>query len=375
MRTPIRLVAAVAAVLAGLAGLSLHPDLARAAAVPSTDAALVAHVGRLVSGLSTSAARQALSDSTAAVSTPSAAARSTSAAPTAAQTSAQSAQRAVTQQIRASVRTPSTARQKALPVPVSVALPPVGDPGTPTTDPTTPAAGDTLPRGDVTSNGRTWTQSYAEDFSRDAPLGRVSSVYPGIDTYDGFSDTSGQGLYAPDRVLSVANGTLDFWLHSENGRPLVAAIMPDGYAPHTTGRVSIRYRSDTTAGYKFVGMFWPVSDDWNEGEIDWPEADLGRTPRPASAVPGSFRNGGMTFRPATEAFAPTDSTGYHVATTEWDTHAIRYYWDGVLVSTVTDAVPTTPMRVTLQAETFLGQGAVPKTSSGHLDIDWISIWD
>ncbi|AMM20526.1 hypothetical protein AX769_10665 [Frondihabitans sp. PAMC 28766] len=239
--------------------------------------------------------------------------------------------------------------------------------------PTTPDAA--MPVGDVVSNGRTWHQTYAQNFDTDAPLGTFTQKYPTMATYSGFKDTSGQGLYAPDKVLSVSNGNLDFYLHSENDQPLVAAVMPDDYAPHVTGRVSIRFKADSTLGYKFVGMFWPEDDNWNEGEIDWPEADLGATPRPASAMPGTFANGSMHFMPATEMFADSNTTGYHVATTEWDKNAVRFYWDGQLVSTVTNAVPTTAMRVTLQAETFIGEGTVPKNTSGHLDIDWISIWD
>ncbi|RKR74528.1 glycoside hydrolase family 16 protein [Frondihabitans australicus] len=249
------------------------------------------------------------------------------------------------------------------------------------TDTSTPASQDpsadstAMPVGDVTTNGRTWVQSYAQDFNTPAALGSFSKVYPSMATYSGFKDTSGQGLYAPDKVLSVSNGNLDFYLHSENGQPLVATVMPDDYAPHVTGRVSIRFKADETAGYKFVGMFWPSDDDWNEGEIDWPESDLGQIPRPASAMPGTYSNGNMKFMPATEMFADSNTTGYHTATTEWDKNAVRFYWDGQLVSTVTNAVPTTAMRVTLQAETWIGEGAVPANASGHLDIDWISIWN
>ena len=122
-------------------------------------------------------------------------------------------------------------------------------------------------------------------------------------------------------------------------------------------------------------MLWPSSDDWNDGEIDWPEADLGGTPRPASAVPGSYRDGRMTFEPAKEAFAGSDTTEYHVATTEWDRGIVRFYWDGKLVTTTTRAVPTTPFRVTLQGETWIGEGKVPVDAAGHVSIDWISIWD
>ncbi|MFZ7088002.1 glycoside hydrolase family 16 protein [Curtobacterium sp. RRHDQ10] len=234
-----------------------------------------------------------------------------------------------------------------------------------------------MPVGNVVANGRTWVQSYAEDFTRDAPLGTVLAKYPAIQAYDGQRDTSGQGLYAPNKVLSVSDGSLDFWMHSENNQPLVATIMPDGYAPHTTGRVSIRYRTDTVRGYKFVGMFWPSSDSWNDGEIDWPEGDLGGRVRPVSAVPGSYNaaTGNMTFMPSTQQFAATTQSDWHIATTEWDKTAVRFYWDGALVASVSNAVPTKAMRVTLQAETFIGEGTVPKDTSGHVDIDWISIWN
>ncbi|WIB65675.1 glycoside hydrolase family 16 protein [Curtobacterium sp. MCBD17_040] len=201
------------------------------------------------------------------------------------------------------------------------------------------------------------------------------SKYPSLAAYDGSKDTSKQGLYAPNKVLSVSGGNLDFWLHSENGQPQVAAVMPDDYAKHTTGRVSIRYKTTNTRGYKFVGMLWPSDDNWNEGEIDWPEGDLGQKVRPESAIPDSYSNGTMKFEPEQQMFTPTDTTGYHVATTEWDKGLVRFYWDGQLIASTTKAVPTTPFRVTLQAETFIGEGTVPAAASGHVDIDWISIWN
>lgn len=226
------------------------------------------------------------------------------------------------------------------------------------------------------SNGRAWRQSFTEDFTKPAALGDVASVYPGMGFYDGFTDTSGLGTYAPDKVLSVADGNLDFDFHTENGEPLVAAVMPDGYTPHTTARVSIRYKTTTTDGYKFVGMLWPSSDQWNDGEIDWPETlTLGAKPRPASAIPGTYANRTMKYDRAAQVFAKTDTTAYHIATTEWDHGIVRFYWDSELVSSTTSAVPTTPMRVTLQGETWTNRGAVPKNASGNVSVDWIAIWD
>ena len=233
----------------------------------------------------------------------------------------------------------------------------------------------TMPKGDVTSNGRTWKQSYAEDFSTPAPLGSVLATYPEMNAYDGYSDTSGRGRYTPGKVLSVADGNLDFWLHSENGQPLVATVLPDGYEPHSTGRVSIRYKTTDTPGYKFVGMLWPTDDDWNKGEVDWPEGDLGSQARPASAIPGTMSNGMMRFDSSVQKNTKsTQSSGYHVATTEWDHGVVRFYWNNSLVSVTRSAVPKDPMRVTMQAETAI-TGDVPSWASGHVDIDWISIWD
>lgn len=232
-----------------------------------------------------------------------------------------------------------------------------------------------MPKGDLYSNGRTWKQSYAEDFDRDARLGSVLREYPEMQAYSGYSDTSGRGYYDPDKVLSVANGNLDFRLHTENGRPLVATVLPDGYAPHETGRVSIRYKTTDTPGYKFVGMLWPTDDDWNKGEIDWPEGDLDSTVRPAAAIPGTWSRGMMRFDSSVQRHtSTTQSSGYHVATTEWDHGVVRFYWDDQLVSQTWSGVPKDPMRVTLQAETAI-TGDVPWWADGHVDIDWISIWD
>ncbi len=123
-----------------------------------------------------------------------------------------------------------------------------------------------------------------------APAGGVAAKYPGMGLYDGFSDTSGQGRYTPSKVLSVQNGALDFWLRSDRGQPLAAAVMPDGYAPHRTGRVSIRYKTTKTPGYKFVVILWPSSDRWNEARSTGPKRPSARSPdprRPSRAACGT----------------------------------------------------------------------------------------
>lgn len=230
-----------------------------------------------------------------------------------------------------------------------------------------------------TVDGYTFNRSYFNDFNKDAKIGSIRDVYSDMAYYnEGQGDTSGLGKYSADKVLSAHDGMLDWFMHSENGQPLGATVLPDAYTPHTYGAYTIRYKTDPTKGYKFVPLLWPSSDNWNEGEVDWPEANLGETPRPASAVPGTYNYnnaGGMKFLPEKEMFAPTNSTGWHEATTVWTPKGLSFYWDGKLVTKVTDGIPTKPMRLTLQAETWIGQGAVPKDASGHIYMESIGIYD
>ena len=234
-------------------------------------------------------------------------------------------------------------------------------------------SGASMPVGNL--NG--WKQSYTQDFTTDAAKGRVGNVY-GADMrgYSGFSDTSKNGTYAPDKVLSVSNGILDFHVRTENGKRLVASPIPMGYDGQTYGRYSVRFRTDNANGYKIAFLLWPSSDTWNDGEIDWPEGNLGGKMYPASAKKGSYRNGAMTFDPPARVSSPTDSTGWHTATTEWTPGSVKWYWDNTLIGQTTDpaGVPTKPMRWTLQAETST-DGTVPSSStSGHIQVDWLTAY-
>jgi len=231
---------------------------------------------------------------------------------------------------------------------------------------TTPVS-TTMPVGDL----KGWKQNFKEDFTKPAALGQVGNVYgESLRGYDGFKDTSGNGTYAPDRVLSVANGKLNYNLHTENGKPLVATPVLNDYKGQTYGRYSIRFRADTMVGYKIAFMQWPSSDNWNEGEIDWPEGNLDGHMRPGLAVPGTLTSSGMNFEPAKEIFSKTDATGWHVATTEWTPSGVKWFWDGELVNSTTKS-PSTDFRWTLQAETETWQARFPDPSTkGNIEVDW-----
>jgi hypothetical protein len=42
---------------------------------------------------------------------------------------------------------------------------------------------------------------------------------------------------------------------------------------------------------------------------------------------------------------------------------------------VTQGVPSQPMRVTMQAETWVNEGPPSASSDGHIEIDWITIYE
>ncbi len=239
----------------------------------------------------------------------------------------------------------------------------------PTSSPTAPPSGSAMPVGNLSG----WDQIFAEDFTTPAALGQVGNVYgQSMRGYDGFGDTSRNGTYTPDRVLSVFDGSLDYYLHTEGGKPRVAAPTLMDYAGQTYGRYSVRFKSDNMPGYKIAFLLWPSSDVWNEGEIDWPEGNLNGRMSPASARKGTYSNGQMTFDPPSRGYSATDSSGWHVATTEWSPGIVKWFWDGVLVTqtTVASGVPTTPFRWTLQAETALDGTTPAAATGGHLKVDW-----
>ncbi len=228
-----------------------------------------------------------------------------------------------------------------------------------------------MPTGDIPG----WRQTYAQDFNTPAALGRVGQVYgQELRGYSGHADTSGNGTYSPDLVLSASGGKLDFFLHTAGGKPRVAAVLPFGYDGQKYGRYSIRFRSDPLPGYKIAFMLWPTSNDWNEGEIDWPEGNLNGHMLATSRVKGSLEDGVMDVDPPVHRYSPTDSSDWHVATTEWSPGKIKWFWDGELVSetTLRSGVPNTNFRWTLQAETEVGDGATRPSGqvAGHLQVDW-----
>ena len=229
-----------------------------------------------------------------------------------------------------------------------------------------PASGQAMPVGDIDG----WKQIFTDDFATDVPLGGFPGPYARKwSGYDGFPDTSGEGEYA-QRILSVHDGVLDMYLHSENGTPLGAAPVPlinDGkWGGQVYGRYVIRFRSDDLPGYGTGWLLWPDNGDWNSGEIDFPEGSLSGHIQAFNHCLGNAHKKCM--------LGDTSSTyqGWHTATIEWLPDSLTFLLDGRVVAATTNNIPNTPMRWTLQTATN-GNRPAPSTA-GHLLIDWVAIY-
>lgn len=233
-----------------------------------------------------------------------------------------------------------------------------------------------------------WRQVFVEDFTDgDVPIGGFPGIYGSRwhETYkDGTPDTHAKTQekgartsgYYPSKVLSVHDGVLDMFLHSENGvsmgaapSPIVGGATQPPYNSQLYGRYSVRFKADSLPGFKVAWLLWPVSKQWpQDGEIDFPEGDLSKVIY--AALHGIGPDGNHTF----DVFRPNvPFTDWHVATTEWSPGRIEFFLDGKSIGVATSMVPDKPMRYLLQTESCLTGCPAPDTA-GHVYVDWVAIW-
>ena len=200
---------------------------------------------------------------------------------------------------------------------------------------------------------------------------------------DGTPDTAGQvsggkSGYYPSKVLSVRNGSLDWYLHSENGiswgprrrpRSPNASTNPPRANSLLHGRYSVRYRADALPGFKTAWLLWPDSGVWpRDGEMDFPEGDLGQQ---------SLRQPPIYVRIGKDALNSSFPTNTFPQRGMWPRQSGP---PDALSSSLTDDPSAsaqrrapTPMHFILQTESCLPLCPAPETQ-GHVSLDWVSIW-
>lgn len=127
-----------------------------------------------------------------------------------------------------------------------------------------------------------WTQIFVDDFDTPVALGSFPGPY--ADSwlpYDGFTDTHDNGTYRAG-AISVADGMMSLGVSALGDEITSSAVVPlvDGeWGGQTHGRYSVRLRSDPVEGFSAAFLLWSDDNDWETGEIDFPEGHLDREVR------------------------------------------------------------------------------------------------
>ncbi len=243
--------------------------------------------------------------------------------------------------------------------------------------PTGPS-GEAMPRGDLPG----WKQIFTDDFTSDVAVGSFpGTVYKTKwEVYlDGWPDTAGKkgapSRYYPSKVISVKNGILNKYIHTENGTHMGAAILPI-LPGHTSSRVgqlygkyTVRFRADAIKGFKTAWLLWPDSGgNLQYGEIDFPEGDLADTIHAYMHKINASSGGDQ------DAFSTgVTYTAWHTASTEWAPGKVTFILDGKVIGTSTSRTPNTPMHWVLQTESCLNT-CPAATAAGNVQIDWVAVY-
>ena len=137
-------------------------------------------------------------------------------------------------------------------------------------------------------------------------------------------------------------------LHSENGRAQGAAPVPlvnGAWGGQVYGRYTVRFKSDALPGYGTGWLLWPDSNNWNDGEIDFPESGLNSTIKGYNHTVGNPAHNDLVFDTGVTYL------GWHTATIEWTPSKITYLLDGNVVSSSTTSVPSKALHWVLQTAT------------------------
>ncbi len=213
-----------------------------------------------------------------------------------------------------------------------------------------------MPVGDLPG----WKQILAENFDRNARADQIAEKYG--DSFRAYSDNKAYSA----ANLSVHDGSFDFTLDAENRKGAAGVFgPPDSVWGMQYGKYSIRFKAVGAVGNNAAIMWWPSSDIWGDGELDYPEGSLG----------GSIWVHHHEVGCADACYEAEDVntgvlwTDWHTASTEWTPTSVKYYLDDQLLATFKTNVPTTDHRMTVQA-----WAKKKKLDSGHLLLDWVTIY-
>jgi hypothetical protein len=227
-----------------------------------------------------------------------------------------------------------------------------------------------------------WRQVFTDDFTENVPLGDFPAAVSNKwwDYLDGWKDTNHNGTYEPTKVVSIHNGIMNLYLHTQNGIHMVAAPVPiipgaNKYGGMLYGRYEIRFRAlpgpgVKGQGYKTAWLLWPDSNNEDQGEIDFPEGNV-------NSYIDAFMHHTGTNPKAQDAFHTTFRyRTWHTAIIEWTANSVIFMMDGKVVGVSSDKsdIPHTSMHWVLQTETQIGGGPPKDSAYSNVQIDWVTVY-
>lgn len=239
-----------------------------------------------------------------------------------------------------------------------------------------------------------WTLLRADGFDWNCPTGSFPSgtslggggtALSGIGIWtsypSSFKDTSGNGTYHSDTVLSVHDSVLDYYMHTDsNGVPNVACAIPLLNGPgQEGGYVNLRtmsvFKVDASLevslpGFKMANLLWPDDEQWPvNGEIDCPECDLN------GSINIFMHRQGATSGGDQDAYSTNIKvgTGWHTVIVEKTANYCKFTVDG-FTATSTSRVPNTPMNWRIQNESNLNGQKPDPSIAGHIEYDLVAVW-
>ena len=231
-----------------------------------------------------------------------------------------------------------------------------------------------------------YSRIFTEDFNTPAPVGDFDSVYGSeFGEYNGGPIPQADGSeasYAPNEVLSAANGSMYYDLHTDaSGTPVTAAPQPMSQQGFEYGQIAMAIRLDSETGpqnYKIAFLMWPTTGAWTN-EVDFAETqpDFGDDVSVNSLLTNNSPNFDMADGNQ-DTGVNLDDGRYHTFLVTWTPTALTVSIDGITKATFpasSGADPAQQMRVSLQAEGWIpgGNAAIDPSSTATVEVPYIYI--
>ena len=231
-----------------------------------------------------------------------------------------------------------------------------------------------------------YSRIFTEDFNTNAAVGDFDNVYGSeFGEYNGGSLPQADGSdaeYEPNEVLSAANGSMYYDLHTDSsGTAVTAAPQPMDQQGFEYGQIGMAIRLDSETGpqnYKIAFLMWPTTGAWTN-EVDFAETQpsFGDDISVNSLLTNDSPNFDMTDGNQDTGVNLNDGK-YHTFLVTWTPTSLTVSIDGVTKATFpasSGADPSQEMRVSLQAEGWIpgGNAAIDPSSTAIVEVPYIYI--